>query len=152
MSTFGYDANGNMSSRTNNTTGAVIHYEYDTRNRLTTVQYKNSPTGSLTKVVKYGYDAIDRRISETVDTDGNGNVDKTNYFVNQGLRTDRDNARDNVVLKLNAAGEVVSRILQGALVDKVLAEENVTTNTNREVLWTLLDHQGSIRHAIACGF
>ena len=67
-STFGYDANGNMTSRTNKTTGAVIEYEYDTRNRLTAARYKTSATGSLTKVVKYGYDAIDRRISETVDT------------------------------------------------------------------------------------
>ncbi len=143
--TFGYDPNGNLTSRTNKTTSAVIEYEYDTRNRLTAVRYKTSATGSLTKVVKYGYDAIDRRISETVDTDGNGSVDQTDYFVNQGMRANRDNAGDSVVLKINTAGQVVSRILHGALVDEVLAEENVTSITNREVLWTLPDHQGSVR-------
>jgi RHS repeat-associated protein len=139
---FVYDANGNLASRANKTTNAVIEYTYDHRNRLTEVRYKTSATGSLTKQVKYEYDALDRRTSRSLDVDGNGTIDNVVYWVNQGLRSENGNAGDSVALQLNSSGAVTHRMFRGTLVDEVLAEEQVNS---ANLLWSLPDHLGSVR-------
>jgi RHS repeat-associated protein len=144
-STFQYDDNGNLIRQTNKSTGSVVEYTFDVRNRLTDVSYRGTLNGSLTKGVHYGYDAINRRISRTLDSNGDGVADITEYFINYGQRASRENAGDELALVLNGTGQVKTRILHGALVDEVLAEENVTSATTRDVLWVLPDQKGSVR-------
>ncbi len=47
--------------------------------------------GVLTKHIQYGYDALNRRVSESIDADGDGTFDDISYIVNDGLRSSRDN-------------------------------------------------------------
>lgn len=151
VSDFAYDLDGNMTRRTNKTTGAVIEYAWDLRNRLTDVTFKSSASGPITKSVHYTYDALNRRIGKSVDSDGNGTQDQVDWFANRGLRTDRENAGDEVMLRLNACGDVTSRYLHGASVDEILAEENIAANGTRDVLWPLADQQGSVRDIVRVG-
>lgn len=145
VSDFAYDLDGNMIRRTDKTTGAVIEYAWDLRNRLTDVTFKSSASGPITKSVHYTYDALNRRIGKSVDSDGNGTLDQVDWYANRGLRTDRENAGDEVMLRMNASGNVTSRYLHGASVDEILAEENIAANGTRDVLWPLADQQGSVR-------
>jgi RHS repeat-associated protein len=151
VSDFAYDLDGNMTRRTNKTTGAVVEYAWDLRNRLTDVTFKSSATGPATKKVHYTYDALNRRIGKSVDTDGNGTLDQVDWYANRGLRTDRENAGDEVMLRLGASGNVTERYLHGASVDEILAEENIASDGKREVLWTLADQQGSVRDIVRLG-
>jgi RHS repeat-associated protein len=151
VSDFAYDLDGNMTRRTNKTTGAVVEYAWDLRNRLTDVTFKSSATGPATKKVHYTYDALNRRIGKSVDTDGNGTLDQVDWYANRGLRTDRENAGDEVMLRLGASGNVTGRYLHGASVDEILAEENIASDGKREVLWTLADQQGSVRDIVRLG-
>ena len=151
VSDFAYDLDGNMTRRTNKTTGAVVEYAWDLRNRLTDVTFKSSATGPATKKVHYTYDALNRRIGKSVDTDGNGTLDQVDWYANRGLRTDRENAGDEVMLRLGASGNVTGRYLHGASVDEILAEENIASDGKREVLWPLADQQGSVRDIVRLG-
>jgi len=58
--TYAYDAKGNRISKTAKVGGAVETYTYDSQNRL--VEY-----GSDTVTASYWYDAMDRRISKSLD-------------------------------------------------------------------------------------
>jgi RHS repeat-associated protein len=140
---FVYDANGNMTRRTLKSDNSYIEYTYDHRDRLTDVRYRNS-AGTLTKRVHFGYDALNRRYLQTVEN-GSGTVLSTVYYVNQGFRKDRGDAGDEIALRLDGAGAVISRYLHGSLVDEVLAEENIGSGGVRDVLWAMTDHQGSVR-------
>jgi RHS repeat-associated protein len=151
VSDFAYDANGNLIRRTNKTTGAVVEYTYDARDRLTDVSFKPSATGTLQRKVHYVYDPLNRRVSRSVDADGNGTYDQVEYYVNKGLRKSRDNAGDDVMLRLDATGKVIGRYLHGASVDEILAEENIAADGKSDVLWSLADHQGSVRDMIRVG-
>lgn len=140
---FVYDANGNMTRRTLKSDNSYIEYTNDHRDRLTNVRYRTS-AGTLTKRVHFGYDALNRRYLQTVEN-GSGTILSTVYYVNQGFRKDRGDARDEIALRLDGAGAVISRYLHGSLVDEVLAEENIGSDGARDVLWAMTDHQSSVR-------
>jgi RHS repeat-associated protein len=140
---FVYDANGNMTRRTLKSDNSYIEYTYDHRDRLTDVRYRNS-AGTLTKRVHFGYDALNRRYLQTVEN-GSGTILSTVYYVNQGFRKDRGDAGDEIALRLDGTGAVISRYLHGSMVDEVLAEENIGSGGVRDVLWAMTDHQGSVR-------
>ena len=140
---FVYDANGNMTRRTLKSDNSYIEYTYDHRDRLTDVRYRTS-AGTLTKRVHFGYDALNRRYLQTVEN-GSGTILSTVYYVNQGFRKDRGDAGDEIALRLDGTGAVISRYLHGSLVDEVLAEENIGSGGARDVLWAMTDHQGSVR-------
>jgi RHS repeat-associated protein len=140
---FVYDANGNMTRRTLKSDNSYIEYTYDHRDRLTDVRYRTS-AGTLTKRVHFGYDALNRRYLQTVEN-GSGTILSTVYYVNQGFRKDRGDAGDEIALRLDGTGAVISRYLHGSMVDEVLAEENIGSGGVRDVLWAMTDHQGSVR-------
>jgi len=94
--------------------------------------------------VHFGYDALNRRYLQTVEN-GSGTILSTVYYVNQGFRKDRGDAGDEIALRLDGTGAVISRYLHGSLVDEVLAEENIGSGGVRDVLWAMTDHQGSVR-------
>ena len=59
--TYTYDNEGNMTAKTQTSTGDVWTYTYDDRNRLTGVLEKSSGGTTLNQAT-YTYDALDRRI------------------------------------------------------------------------------------------
>lgn len=149
QSAFAYDLNGNLIRRTDATTGVVTEYEYDHRDRLTHVRFRSSPAGPLERQVRYAYDPLDRRISQSVDADGDTVYELNEVYVNDGLRAARDNAGDALLLRVSSNGQILSRYLHGLAVDEVLAEENIDSLTGTaDVLWTLGDHQASIRDLV----
>ncbi len=152
--TYEYDAEGNRTRRANIATGVVTDYTWDHRNRLTAITERASATGPITARFEYTYDALNRRIAKSLDTNGDGTVDETTYFVNDGLRSDRDGAGDQVVLTLadpdgptgSQAPTVAERYLWGPAVDQILAEEQVEAGAGTSsLLWPLTDNQGTIR-------
>ena len=89
--------------------------------------------------VNYAYDGLDRRISKDVDANGDGTVDRGERYAYDGddlsfIFTDVDGSGP-AVAALN------TRLLQGPDVDQLFADETALG----EVLWTLSDHQGTVR-------
>ncbi len=99
-----YDANGNLIQETDITTGSTAGnyttYAYDNRNRLTTATSYNSDH-ELTQTVAYVYDALDRRIVESVTI---GDTTNTTKFVYDG---------QNIVATLDGGNNLTNRYLDG---------------------------------------
>ena len=68
-----YDDEGNRTKKTDKTTSDYVEYEWDHRNHLVTVTFRNS-SDTKTKEVTYDYDAFDRRIAKHVDDNGNARL------------------------------------------------------------------------------
>ncbi len=139
--TFSYDDEGNRTRKTQTSNGHVQEYEWDHRNRLTSVKFRNSVGGSITKQVDYEYDAFNRLVKRTYDADGAGGGSATNqYWVyDEGI---------NAVLQFdgNAASNLSHRYIWSDKVDQLLADEQVTSlGSGGNVLWALSDHLGTIR-------
>ena len=146
--TYQYDANGNRTVRfvDNDSSGtqtlgdtSITEYEWDHRNRLTRVTELATFAGAATQVVEYEYDAFNRLVTKTVDSDADGTVDETYHWGYDG---------DQAVLEFDGdtAGDVSHRYLWGPAVDQLLADETVDDGGAEDVLWTLGDWQGSVRH------
>jgi RHS repeat-associated protein len=139
--TYAYDFEGNLIARGEIATpGNVRLFAWDYRNRLTAVRDytgyvdEQSP-GTLVMEAQYTYDAGNRRISKTVDADGaGGGAAETTQFVHDG---------GHVVLEFDGSGSITHRYLYGPAVDQVLSDERAG-----DLLWTLADHQGSVRDII----
>ena len=130
-----YDGNGNLSIRTEIATGEVTEYEWDYRDRLTEVITRDSG-GTVTQSVRYIYDVFDRRIGKEIDTDGEGpNEAEIERYVYDG---------SHIALVFDGDGNLIRRYLHGPNIDQILASED----ENGEVLWTLTDHQGTVRDLI----
>lgn len=150
--TYEYDDNGNLVRRTEVingiSSGPITEYIYDTRDRLTDVKKRTTLTAPVTKQIHYEYDTLNRRVSRSVRSSDTGPYQTVEYFVNDGTRIDRGGAGDNVVLVLDQAGAVKTRLLHGLAVDEVLSEERVVNGVSSDVLWYLADHQGSVRSLV----
>ncbi|MBE9136916.1 hypothetical protein IQ254_06825 [Nodosilinea sp. LEGE 07088] len=132
--TYEYDNEGNRTRRTRISDSAVTTYEWDHRQRLVAVNEGDGTT--VTQRVTYTYDAFDRRLSQSVDPDGDGPIAATaEYFVYDG---------DHIALVFDEAGNQTHRYLHGLGIDQILAEETA----NGDVHWALTDHQGSVRDII----
>ncbi|MEQ9406875.1 MAG: RHS repeat-associated core domain-containing protein [Fuerstiella sp.] len=147
-----YDDEGNRTKKTTISGGAYVEYDWDHRNRLTTVTFRTSG-GTKTKEVAYTYDAFDRRIGKNVDADGDGTVDSGEIYAYDasqfqsgigGPLVDPTRAFgwvDDIVLVFDESGNLVERLLHGPGVDQPLATEDSSGN----ILWLLSDHLGTIR-------
>ena len=122
--TYAYDAEGNMTAKTETATGNTWAYSYDIRNRMTGVTQKNSG-GTVIYQASYTYDALDRRIATTV----NGT---TTWTVYDGQNTYAD---------FSGAGVLKTRYLYGPAVDALLARTDASGTT----AWYLTDRLGSVR-------
>jgi RHS repeat-associated protein len=130
-----YDKQGNLIRRTEIATGKVREFQWDDRNRLTAVIDKD-PNGNITQQVTCTYDALDRRISETVGS-------TVTYFVYDGsnillafVDSDGPTGPNPTVL--------TERYLLGPAVDQVFAQDDGHGN----VLWQLTDHEGTVRDLV----
>ena len=144
-----YDTEGNRTARfvdedASSTLNAgdtdITEYAWDWRNRLTTVTEQATYAGAAMQVVDFAYDASNRLVSESVDADGEGELEpQSSYFV-----------YDDNQMVLQFAGtesaELAHRYLWGPAVDQILADEEVTSlNSPGEVLWPLADNLGTVR-------
>jgi RHS repeat-associated protein len=115
-----YDDEGNLKTRRDLVTNVVRTFNWDYRNRLTSVV-----EGAVT-VASYTYDANNQRVSKTT-----GGV-TTRYVYDRG----------NVTMEFNGAGTTPTvRYLYGMQVDQILAQDK----GNGNVSWDLMDQLGSVR-------
>ncbi len=123
------------------------------------------PAEVNTLTVAYTYDHQNRLISRVADLDGEaGPQDATSeFFIHDGtgqgttsanLNSDNLQQVGQMVLRLNADGEVLDRYLWGPGVDQLLAQEpsisvdGGTVGDVDNVLWALTDHLGTVRDLV----
>jgi len=116
-SSFGYDTNGNLTTKTD--ASGSWTYAWDYENRLK----QASKSGGVT--VSYAYDALGRRVQRTSTTGG------TTKFVYDGADVIRD---------LDSAGSIVAEYLNGPGIDNKLREIVVGTAS-----YFLQDHLATTR-------
>ncbi|MEW4451991.1 RHS repeat-associated core domain-containing protein [Bremerella sp. JC817] len=144
-----YDDEGNRLTKTNISTGEVIEYTWDYRNRLVSITSKTSG-GTVAHEVDYTYDIFNRRIVKTIDADGAGaGTAIEEIYIYDGLREERGAAGDHMLLRFDEAEDLTDRYLYGANVDQILASEEVTSTASAgDVLWALTDHLGTVRDVV----
>jgi RHS repeat-associated protein len=151
LHSFQYDSEGNLIRRTNLSTGEVVEYTWDRRNRLVRVTERNTLDGPPTTDVSFSYDAFDRRIVKTVSYPSSLNPQPSSeLFVYDGIHialvfTDPDASGPQ-------PSTLDSRLLFGPAVDQVLAEEHPSTlnaQPSSRTYWLLSDHLGSIRDTLS---
>ena len=154
--TYSYDADGNETARwiasgSNETqpgTGDtdITTYQWDYRNRLTTVTHYATYGSAADKTVAYTYDAFNRMVTETV-VQGSGAWTKT-VFVYSGSQAalQFDSSGTSGSPGSLAAADLSHRYLWGAAVDQLLADEQISTPGQAgNVVWPLADNLGTIR-------
>jgi RHS repeat-associated protein len=130
-----YDSEGNLTEREEISTGQTSEYAWDYHNRLTQVIDKTA-SGSIVKQSDYTYDALDRRITRTLDDDGVGaSVATVEQMIYNGA---------NITLTFDEVGNLTHRYLYGSVIDQVLADET----SSGQILWALSDNQGSVQDVI----
>jgi RHS repeat-associated protein len=105
--------------------------------------------GAATQVVHNYYDLENRWIAETVDSDGDGDVDHTTGFAYDGdqITLQFDKAGDG---PLSAADLSHRYLWQANAVDQLMADEAVSdTDVPGDVLLALTDHLGTVRDLAA---
>jgi RHS repeat-associated protein len=122
-----YDGEGNRTKRVEIATGKITEYNWDYRNRLTAVLFKDAG-GIVTKTIKYIYDGNNQRIGKRID----GAVVER-YVID----------RNQIALVFDGAGSQTHRYLYGTQVDQVLADETATG-----MVWALDDNQGTVRDLV----
>ena len=128
--TYTYDNAGDMTSRTQLSTGFVWNYSYDYHNRMTVATEKNSGGTTLNQVT-YTYDALDRRIV----VNSNGTITRTAY---EGSGADANPYADFNGTTLHY------RYLYGPAVDELLARVDASAN----MTWYMTDKLGSVTDVV----
>jgi RHS repeat-associated protein len=129
--TYTYDAEGNLTGKTDTGISNTWAFTWDDRNRLTGVTEKNSG-GSVIMQATYTYDALNRRIGTDVDDDGSGpHSPVQTWFVYDGQKSYGD---------FNGSGAVQRRYLYGPAVDEILAR----TDSGGTSAWYLTNRLGSV--------
>ena len=145
---YDYDAEGNLIRRTHIVSNEVEDYVWDNHNRLTRILVTAAGPTKV-KDVYYTYDVFGHRIIKEIDWDGDNTIDETNKYIHDGLRGERGNAGDHIVLAFDGADDLTNRYLHGPNVDQVLADEQIDLSLGTsEVVWTLTDHLGSVRDLV----
>ncbi|MFC6671373.1 RHS repeat-associated core domain-containing protein [Marinobacterium aestuariivivens] len=115
--TYIYDANGNLLTKTDQTTGKLINYSYDAQNQLIAISF---PDGSN---VNYRYDALNRRIAKVFNN-------SSSVFVYDGL---------NIVFEFSSDQALRAGYSYGTSLDQPLV-----MNRDGNQYYYHTDHQGSI--------
>ena len=134
-----YDPDGNRTAQFKSSTGVlesgateITTYVWNDKNQLTAVNYQAAYGDTPENLATYTYDAFGRVVSET-------EAGQAENYVYDG---------QNLILVLNAAGQVTERELNGPAAggrEGVLATENVLAGT---VNWLLSDNQGTVRDVV----
>jgi len=169
--TYSYDAEGNRTARWTDVDADgvldagdtdVTEYTWDNRNRLVKVTDYATFGGDAVQIVGYSYDVQNRWIGETVDSDGDGDVDHATRFVYDGqqivLQFEGNPTSD---IQNPTSLQLTHRYLWGQAVDQLLADEQIPAAAHGEggegqstssattapgnVLWALSDQLGTVR-------
>jgi len=119
--TFAYNANGDLTSRTNTTTSTTTNYVYDVFGNLTQVTL---PGGST--VITYEVDALNRRIGKKV----NGVLQKRWVYMDQ----------TRIAAELNSSGGITKRFIYGS--KRNVPDYMLVGSTKYRII---SDHLGSVR-------
>lgn len=125
---YAYDFEGNMTSRSNTVTGVLTTYQWDHRNRLTSVLDYDA-AGAVTQTVEFEYDAMNRRLAKTVN-------EETQRFLYNG---------DDSWVDLDGGNTITARYLHGARIDELVARQRVSDGRG----WYLTDHLGTVRDIVS---
>ena len=117
-----YDANGNLTHKTERASGQVTVYTYDSENRMIRIDLPNGTS------VTYRYDGLGRRVEKNVN--------------DQAIRYVYDS--QDILVEYSASGVVNARYTHGPGLDEVLAVQRGTTTALFE-----LDTLGSVARVIA---
>lgn len=132
-----YDAEGRTTSRRDKQSGVVDRYEWNHASQLTRVaSFANASATTATQSVRYGYDAIGRRSSQSRQAGGSTATAVVDYLLSDG---------DHLAQMVGGDGSIRSRFLHGPEVDMVLAEQTYSSGTAGQPLWQLTDHLGTVR-------
>jgi RHS repeat-associated protein len=123
---YGYDDEGNLTSKTKISDGSQTVYKWDFHNRLTEVD--SVVSGVTTVLATYTYDALDRLIKVV-----EGGTTRSTLY--DGM---------SPVLDFNGSGTQTARYLNGAAVDEILARET----SGGTVAWYLADRLGTVRDLV----
>jgi RHS repeat-associated protein len=164
-----YDDEGNLIRRTalvaGQPTGGIREFVYDHRNRLVQVTDRLAAALPVTKIARYSYDAMNRRIAKSLDTNPADSTDgATTHFIYD---------REDVLLEFSdpdgsgaQTASLTMRYLHGPTVDDALpncpapcVDRNRPLNPGVDhvlaqdsgggnVLWLLPDHIGSTRDLV----
>jgi RHS repeat-associated protein len=135
---FEYDDEGNMVAKEEIASGERIEYEWDHRNRLIRIVFKDE-YDAVVQVVEQTYDYQNRWVRSQIDADGDEDFDSERFFAYDGNQIVLDFAGD-------AASDLSHRYLWGPAVDQILADESVDSLAAAgDVLWPLTDHLGTTR-------
>lgn len=126
--TYGYDSEGNITSRSD--ANGTTTFKYDHRNRLIEAIDSNAPLASLS----YRYDAFNRLVARY------DYLHYQNWVYDEGI---------NPVYQFDDSTPGINlahRYLWSNMVDELLADEEVNAlESGGNTLWALADHLGSIR-------
>lgn len=132
--TYQYDKEGNLVSQSDRMSGAYTVYNYDYRNRITTILFMTA--GALAGSFQYAYDALDRRI---LTQQGSQTTAAVYDFLNQALEATPNGGQLH--------RRFYSRVADGLLADEVTGQTRWffadQVRTNRELTTdngTLLVH------------
>lgn len=136
-----YDNEGNLTKQTEIATGKVQELTWDYRNRLVAMVDKDAE-GNETQRVEFTYDAFNRRIAKSVDTNPQ---DITPAVVTQFIYDGQNVLLEFVDSDGAGANQPIldTRYLHGAGVDQVMAQES-----GGNVVWHLTDHLGTVRDLV----
>lgn len=123
-----YDAEGNLTTKSNRLTGEMFAFTWDHRNRLTHI-LRTPPNGAAAELTEYRYDGLDRRIAIVRD----GQTRWTYYEGDQP-----------VVDYLNAELEPIAFYFAGERLDDLL----VIHHRDEGYFWVQTDHLGSVRRLL----
>lgn len=148
-----YDAEGNRTARFVDDGDGLLGlgdlevtlYDWDHRNRLTSVLSYDTFGGTEQKRVEHGYDVFNQWISrEVTQASQTDQTDQTVWLYEDGqvvVQFDKDDPTRNF-----ADSDLSHRYLWGPGIDQLLADEQVeTTSSPVENYWALADHLGTIR-------
>ncbi len=120
-----YDAEGDLTTRTEIASGKVTTLTYDHRGRVTSIIERMTAAGSILTQQQFTYDVMNRRITRNV----NGTITHTAYH------------QENAWAEYDLTGTVTIRYLFADRIDGNLAKWTATNGTE----WYLTDKLGSIR-------
>ena len=137
----------------------VTAYSWDNRNRLIEVTDYTAYGGDATQIVDYLYDVENRWIGESIDSNGDGTVDRQICFAYDGNQIVLQFDRVLSPLPLGegqdeggamGVADLSHRYLwQPDVVDQLIADERTHLENDEivsdEVLWALTDHLGTVR-------
>jgi len=142
-----FDDNGNTILKSQISNGDNWEYTWDFRNRLTRVILKNS-AGTILQQSDFVYDAFDRRIIKTSDSDGPGPQSATSTATIYDGASFAANSYIDFIDPDGPSGPQPStldtRRLFGPAVDMLLARRDASGT----IAWYLTDHLGTVRDLV----